>query len=87
MDNTIENWTTQVKGISKQVNIEIASKLKYIRQVMYSADPRKTMQLQTKEQTPQCEVEHEKLKNFFDDRWKTGESINKELAETKYKLP
>jgi hypothetical protein len=87
MDNTIENRTTHVKGISKQVNIEITSTLKYIRQVMHSTNPKKTMQLQTKEQTPQCEVEHEKIKSFFDDRCKTGDPIKKELEESKYELP
>jgi hypothetical protein len=31
---------------------------------MYNIDPKKTMQLLTKDQAPQCEVEHESLKNF-----------------------
>jgi microcompartment protein CcmL/EutN len=82
LEGTMENLTKQIKEISKQVNIDIASKLKYIRQEMYSTDPKKAMQLFTTDQTSQCDLKHKKLKNVLGDRWKTGKPINKELAET-----
>jgi hypothetical protein len=53
---------------------------------MYSTDAKKTILLLRKDQTPQCEVEHEQLKKFFDDRLKTGEPTNKNLAGTIYKM-
>jgi hypothetical protein len=86
LEETLNNWTEQIRNSTKQINIEIASKLKYIRQVMYSTDAKKTIQLLTKDQTHQCNIEHEQLKNFFDDRWKTGEPINRNLADTIYKI-
>jgi hypothetical protein len=53
---------------------------------MYCTDAKKTTQLLTKDQTPKCDVEHDQLKNFFDDRWKTGEPINRDLADIIYKM-
>jgi hypothetical protein len=86
LDVRLDSWTEQVRSNARQVNIVIASILKFIRQVMYSMDAKKAIQLFTKDQTPQCEVEHELLNNFFDDRWKTGEPISKDLAGAIYKM-
>jgi hypothetical protein len=86
LDETLDKWTEEVRKEARQPNIKIAGKLKGIRQVMYNTDQKKTIQLQTKDQTPQCEVKHELLKEFFVDRWKAGEPINRNLAESIYKL-
>jgi hypothetical protein len=69
LEDTLSKWTEEVRREARQTNIEIAEKLKGVRQVMYNTDQKKTIQLLTKNQTPQCEVEHELLeKKFFDDR-------------------
>jgi hypothetical protein len=85
-EETIEKWSEEVRKIARDANIEIAQKLKNLRQTMYCTDQKKTTRLLSKDQTPQCEVEHELLRKFFNDRWKSGEQINKNLAETIYKL-
>jgi hypothetical protein len=85
-EEILERWDAEVRKVARESNIEIAQKLKGIRQTMYSTDAKKTMRLITKDQTPQCEVEHELLKNFFNDRWKRGEPIDENLAESIYKL-
>jgi hypothetical protein len=74
------------KKMAREANIEIAQKLKGVRQNMYSTDQAKTTRLFTKDQTPQCEVEHDLIKKFFNDRWKSGEPIDKNQANTLYKL-
>jgi hypothetical protein len=86
LEDTLEKWSEGIKKESREANIEIAQKLKGIRQTMYDTDAKKTIQLLTKDQTPQCEVEHELLKNFFTDRWKKGEPIDRNLSESIYKL-
>jgi hypothetical protein len=53
---------------------------------MHNTDQNKTIQLLPKDQTPQREVKNELLKEFFDDRWRAGEPINRNLAESIYKL-
>jgi hypothetical protein len=52
LEETLNSWTEQIRNNARQINIEIASKLKYRRQVMYSTDVKKTIQLLTKDQTP-----------------------------------
>jgi hypothetical protein len=64
LEETLNKWTEEIRSNAMQINIEIASKLKCIRQVMDSTDTKKTIQLLTKDQTPQCDVEHEQLKIF-----------------------
>jgi gas vesicle protein len=86
LEETLDKWTEEIKNNARQINKEIASKSKFIRQVMYNTDAKKTMQLLTKDQTPQCEIDHGQLKEFFDDRWKTGEPMNRNLAESIYKM-
>jgi hypothetical protein len=86
LEETLDKLTEEVRKEARQINIEIADKLKGIRQTMYDTDQKKTIQLLTKDQTPQCEVEHELLKKFFDGRWKAWEPINRNLAESIYKL-
>jgi hypothetical protein len=54
--------------IARESNIEIAQKLEAVRQSMYGTDPKKTTRLISKGQTPQCEVEHDILKTFFNNR-------------------
>jgi hypothetical protein len=53
---------------------------------MYSTITKKRIQLLTKDQTPQYDIENDQLKTFFNDRWKTGEPINRNLADTIYKM-
>jgi ribosomal protein L17 len=86
LEETLSKWTEEVRKEARQTNIAIAEKLKGIRQVMYNTDQKKTIQLLTKDQAPQCEVKDEVIKEFFDDRWKEGEPIDKNLAESIYKL-
>jgi hypothetical protein len=86
LDETLDKWTEEVRKEARQPNIEITEKLKGIRQVMYNTDQKKTARLLTNDQTLQCEVKHELLKEFFDDRWKAGEPINRFLEESIYKL-
>jgi hypothetical protein len=84
-EETIEEWPEVVRKVAREVHIEVAQKLKYLRQVMYATDQKKTTNLLAKDQTPQCEIEHEIIKNFFDERWKKGEPIDKNRAESLYK--
>jgi hypothetical protein len=86
LEETLDKRAEEVRNDAKQINIEIASKLKFIRQVMYSLDAKKAIQLLTKDQTPQCEVEYEQSKKYFDGIRKTGEPINRNLADTVYKM-
>jgi hypothetical protein len=53
---------------------------------MHGTYSKETTKLISKDQTPQCEVEHGLLKSFFNDRWKSGEPIDKNLTNTIYKL-
>jgi BMFP domain-containing protein YqiC len=68
LDDTLNKWTEEIRKEARETNIEIAEKQKNVRQVMDYTNQKKTIQLLTKNQTPQCEVEHELLKKFFDDR-------------------
>jgi hypothetical protein len=68
LEEIIRKWSEKIKQIARDINIEIASKLKYIRQETYSTDPKKTTELLIKEKTSQCEVENGKRKEFFDNR-------------------
>jgi ElaB/YqjD/DUF883 family membrane-anchored ribosome-binding protein len=59
LEETLNNWTEQIRSNARQIKIKIARKLKYIRQVIYNTDANKTIQLLTKDQTLQREIEHE----------------------------
>jgi hypothetical protein len=52
LEETIDKWTEEIRNKARHINIEIASKLKYVRQLMYRTDAKKTIQLLTKYQTP-----------------------------------
>jgi ElaB/YqjD/DUF883 family membrane-anchored ribosome-binding protein len=86
LEDILYRWAEEVRKKARETNIEIGEKLKHVRQVMYNTDQKKTIQLLTKDQTPQCEVEHELLKKVFDDRCKAGEPIDRNLADSIYKL-
>jgi uncharacterized protein YjgD (DUF1641 family) len=86
LEDTLSKWTEEDRKEAREASIEIAEKLKHVRQVMYNTDQKKAIQLLTKDQMSQCEVEHDLLKKFFDDRWKAGEPIDKNLADSIYKL-
>jgi hypothetical protein len=67
-EETIEAWSEKVRKITRDANIEIAQKQKNVRQTMYATDQKKTTRLLSKDQTPQCEVEHGLLRKIFNDR-------------------
>jgi hypothetical protein len=50
LEETLNGWTEKVRSNARQINIEIASKLKFVRQVMYNTDAKKDIQLLTKDQ-------------------------------------
>jgi hypothetical protein len=85
-EETIEQWSEEVRKVARDIYIEVAQKNKYFRQSMYAIDQKKTVSILSKDQTPQCEIEHELIKDFFDDRWKKGEPIDRNLADSLYKL-
>jgi hypothetical protein len=85
-EETIEGWSEEVRRVARETHIEVSQKLKYLRQVMYATDQKKTTNLLAKDQAPQCQIEHEIIKNFFDNRWKKGEPIDENLAKSLYKL-
>jgi hypothetical protein len=82
----METWAEEVRKVARTTDIEVAQKLKYLRQQMYATDQKKTVSLLTKDQTPQCDIEHGAIREFFNDRWKKGEPIDENLANTIYKL-
>jgi hypothetical protein len=69
-ENTITEWTDKIRDIARTIGIESAQKLKYVRQVMYATDQKKTIALLTKDQTPQCEIDPEEVRKFFNERCK-----------------
>jgi DNA-binding transcriptional regulator YbjK len=48
LEETLDKWAEEIRNNARQINIEIAGKLKFIIQVMYSTDAKKTIQLLTK---------------------------------------
>jgi hypothetical protein len=56
LEETLDKLAEEIRSEGRQINIEISSKLNFIRQVIYSTDAKKTIQLLTKDQTPQCDV-------------------------------
>jgi microcompartment protein CcmL/EutN len=58
-EETMESWVEEVRKVARDTDIECAQKLKYVRQQMYATDQKKTIALITKDQTPQCEIDHE----------------------------
>jgi hypothetical protein len=71
-EEMITEWMEEVRKIARITGIEVAQKMKYMRQTMYATDQKKTIALLTKDQTPQCEIDHEEIRQFFNDRWKKG---------------
>jgi hypothetical protein len=53
---------------------------------MYNADTIRTYQWKIKNQTPHCEIEHDKVHELFEKRWKSGDPINEGLADSMSKL-
>jgi hypothetical protein len=49
LEETLDKWTEEIRKEARQINIEIARKLKGVRQGMYSTDAKKTIQLLTKD--------------------------------------
>jgi hypothetical protein len=43
LEDTLEKWSEEVKRAGRESNIEIAQKLKSVRQTMYSTDAKKTI--------------------------------------------
>jgi hypothetical protein len=77
----MDSWIKSMKNLRKDLNQKIKEKIGNLRQKIYAEDTKRTFNWLIKDTLPQCEIECERLKNFFEKRWKKRDPINQEAAK------
>jgi hypothetical protein len=74
-DETMEECENTINVIGGASVTKMRLRLTHIREMQYADDPKRLYNRLISDATPMCEIDANVLEEFFNDRWRRGDSI------------
>jgi hypothetical protein len=80
-EEIMDRWVSNMNRMREGTDKKVRDKIGILHQKLYKEDAKRAFNWLIKDSLPQCEIPAERLKTFFEQRWKSDEDLDKNVYE------